>query len=64
MSPGRGIGVGGDTGEGQSVTDGMGSPQVTERSGHRYAITLATEPSGASQHESRWQRGYRDTAFT
>jgi len=56
--------VGGDNGQGQPVTDGMGLPQVTDGSGHRHAITLATEPSGASQHGSRWQRGYRDTAFT
>ena len=43
MSPGQRIGVGWNNGQGQSVTDGMGSPQVTEGSGHRHAITLATK---------------------
>ena len=53
MSPGQGIGVGWDHGQGQSVTDGMGSPQVTEGSGHRHAITLATEPLHRSRGSDR-----------
>ena len=54
MSPGQGIEVGWDTGKGQSVTDGMGSPQVTERSGHRYATTLATDPCIEVEARTDW----------
>jgi len=62
MSPGRGIGVGWDHGQGQSVTDGMGSPQVTDDSGHRHAITLRNEAKrGFSAWEpmAAWLSGHR-----